>query len=72
MNKKKIIFISNSPNNYQYDFYLELSSKNYVEFLFYKKNISKNNYYWNFSEDNFKFINNKFNLIKYLLKKNQT
>ena len=61
---KKLLFISNTPNNYQYDFYKKLSNYFNIQWFMYEKFIGVNNYRWK--------TNDKDNKIKisYLKKRN--
>lgn len=43
---KKVVFISNSPNNYQYNFFETALRFIKIECFFYYKEIKKNNYKW--------------------------
>ena len=64
---KKLLFISNSPNDYQYDFYKELSNYYRVEWFMYEKFISKNNYKWKSKNNKIKISYlEKTNLFNYL------
>lgn len=49
---KKLLFISNTPNDYQHDFYKKLSNYFEIQWFMYEKFINVNNYRWKKKDKN--------------------
>ena len=49
---KKLLFISNTPNNYQHDFYKKLSDYFNIQWFMYERFINSNNYRWKKKDKN--------------------